>query len=259
MDASAFERGLPHGYYIPVEDIIGNSALKTMHQLERCLNDPTIGRLAIVGRHGVGKTFLMKHLHNFALNLGDDRFKYVIWVSLGDEFTIKDVQDAIAAALKCDIGHTPNRAHKLSKTLEDLGRFVLLLDGLTKSDVPESVEEILGHSVPAHGDGIECKLVVTTNCTASDSESRMLDSFTKVEVGCLPEKEAFELFKHEAGLDDIHVAMLDNIPKLLVKECGGIPGWIVNCASGSRVYGVDDLSGWRNALFQFKQLVQLNN
>ncbi|CAO2824610.1 unnamed protein product [Amaranthus hypochondriacus] len=251
MDDFAFERRLHRGHYIPADDIIGNSALNTMHLLQRCLNDPSIGRIAIVGRDGVGKTFLMKHLHNFALNLlGVERFDYVIWVSLGnDECSIEDVQDAIAAALKCDISDTPNKAHELSRTLGDLGRFVLLLDGLTKSDVPESVEEILGCSIPAHGDGIECnKLVVTSNCTASDSESRMLDSFTKVEVGSLTEKEAFELFKHEAGLDDKSVAVLDNIPKLLVKECGGVPRRIVNWAS--RMYGVDDIFEWRNALFQ---------
>ncbi|CAO2824613.1 unnamed protein product [Amaranthus hypochondriacus] len=231
----------PRGNRIPVKDIIGQSALNSFEQLEFLLQDANIGKIAIIGREGVGKTFLMKHLHNSAFKLGN-RFDYVIWVTSPNEFTIKIVQDYIAAAVNCDLScedSENDRARKLSKALTDLGRFAFFLDGVPISDL--SLEEI---GLPVHVQEGECKLIIST----SPENEVMIDGFRSVEVDCLPENEAYQLFMHEANLDEEFISLLKNIPRLVLNKCGGVASMIVNIAS--QMYGIHDIHEWRNVLFE---------
>ncbi|KMT04687.1 hypothetical protein BVRB_7g168700 [Beta vulgaris subsp. vulgaris] len=244
------ELGPYRGNYLPVKELMGRATLDTLVELEHLvlavLQDAEVGRIAICGREGIGKTFLMKHLHNSVLKWVE-RFDYVFWVTSLDGFSIKNVQDAVAAVVKCDLASDDDlnvRARKLSDTFAVLGSFVLFLDGVPEGDL--NLDQI-GITAPAEGS--ERKLVLTTSSTFG---CRMLDGFGTVELDRLSEKEAMQLFMHEAKIDMASVLLLNNIPSLLAKKCRGVPRMIVDIAS--RMCGVDDLHEWRNALFELGTL-----
>ncbi|KNA22366.1 hypothetical protein SOVF_034510 [Spinacia oleracea] len=236
------EQVLHRGNHLPVQEIMGQTTLNTLEEIECLLQNCEVERVAIRGREGIGKTFLMKHLHNCVLKWVE-RFDYVFWVTSPEKFSIKHVQDAVAAVLKCDISSDDDlriRGGILSNKLASLGSFVLFLDGVPNANF--SLDEI-GITVPTNGS--ECKLVLTTNST---SWCRILDGFETVEVDCLSENEAFELFLNEAKIDTKSVTLLNNIPRLLAERCGGVPRMIVNLAT--RMCGIEDLHEWRYALFE---------
>lgn len=212
---------------------MGKTALNTFPELRYLLQDDKICQIAILGREGMGKTYMMKHLHNCLLKWVD-RFAYVLWVSSPYEFSIKNMQDSVATLVKCDLTSDDDlveRARKLSDALASLGNFVLFMDGVPKADF--SMDQI---GIPVLAERNESKLVITTSSTL---ECRILDGFRMVEVDYLPEQEALELFIHEAKIDVTKATLLDSIPQLLVKRCHGVPHMIVNLAS--HMCGIDDL------------------
>ncbi|KAL2933391.1 hypothetical protein RDABS01_016510 [Bienertia sinuspersici] len=240
------EQGPHHGNHIPVKKLIGQGALNSLEKLRNLLQGSKVGRIAIRGKEGIGKSYLMKHLHNSALKW----FAYVYWVTSPDEFRLELVQDAVAAVVKCDFTHEDElkvRARKLSKKLRELdGSFVLFLDG-----VPNNAEFSLDQKgIPVPVQGSECKLVLTTTSSTTTLGCRMLHGFAAVELDCLSESEALELFMHEAKSDMKRVTSLSDIPRLLAKKCRGVPLTIVNVAS--YVCGIDDLNEWRNLLFELE-------
>ncbi|XP_021761895.1 probable disease resistance protein At5g63020 isoform X2 [Chenopodium quinoa] len=135
----SYARGLFRGNLLPVEAVVGQVASNTLVKLEYLLQNDKVGRIAIHGVEGVGKTFLMKHLHNSAVRWVD-RFDHVFWITFPDQFTIKNVQSAVAAAVNCDLASDDDlnvRARKLSDKLASFVSFALFLDG-----VPEVVGSI---------------------------------------------------------------------------------------------------------------------
>ncbi|KNA18743.1 hypothetical protein SOVF_067960 [Spinacia oleracea] len=237
------EQGPGRGNFIPVRELFGHVASDSLEQLLALLRGVEIGRIAIHGEIGIGKTFLMKHLHNSVLKW-EERFDCVIWVTCPHQFSIEGVQDAIAAAVKCELcsdDDVNKRAEILSDTLSGLGSFVLFLD-----DVPESqfcpVE--IGILVPAEGS--KSKLVLTTR---SALVSEKLGCFRKVHLDRLSDEEACELLLNEAGISGRSASLLKGIPNLLAKKCCGVPLMITDIAT--RMCGIDDIREWRNALFEF--------
>ncbi|XP_019106471.1 probable disease resistance protein At1g52660 isoform X2 [Beta vulgaris subsp. vulgaris] len=206
-EALSDARGLCRGYHIPVKQLVGRVASSTFDYLKVLLEGGGAGRIAIYGMEGIGKTFLMKHLHNYALK----RFDYVFWVSFPDMFTIKHLQDAVAAAVNCD---------------------------LTGAD-----HLFVGIPVPANGS--ECKLVLSTR---SSLEYKLFDCFQTVEVKRLPEEDAYKLFMREANIREGSSCSFDGIPRSLADRCSGVPRRIVNIAT--RMCGIDDPHEWKSALFE---------
>ncbi|XP_019106475.1 disease resistance protein At4g27190 isoform X2 [Beta vulgaris subsp. vulgaris] len=232
-------RGPCHGNHIPAKQLVGKVASKTLNRLKILLKGDKVGRIAIHGPRGCGKTLLMKHLHNYAL----DMFDNVFWVHFPSEFTIKSVQDVFAAVFNCDISRDDDltiRSVKLSHTLASLGRFALFLDGVPEAGL--SLEH-LGIPVPAEGSG--CKLVLSTG---SNLVCRMLDGLLIVNIGRLPSEEAYQLFRHEARIDKGSRSSLDDMPRLLADSCCGVPQEIVHLATF--MCGKDDPREWRYVLSQ---------
>ncbi|KNA22367.1 hypothetical protein SOVF_034520 [Spinacia oleracea] len=239
-------RGVCRGYHIPVEQLFGQVASEAFNHLKLLLEDDIIGRIAIHGIRGIGKTFLMKHIHNYALN----RFDYVFWVPSPVEFTIKCVQDAVAAVVKCDFACDDDlfvRASKLSGTLAKLGSFALFLDCVPKADF--SLEQV---GIPVPRESSKCKVVLSTSSTL---ECKILDCFETVEIERLLKEDAYELFMHKANIGKESVSSLDGFPSLLADRCCGVPQMIENVAS--RMCSIDDPREWKCALFEFNGVVPL--
>lgn len=224
------------GNLIPVRNLFGKVTSDAFQQLQALLQGDEVGRIAIHGIEGIGKTYLMKHLHNSALKWVE-RFDYVFWVTFPHQFSIRHVQDAVAAAVKCDLPSDDDlnlRAKKLSDTLAGLGSFVLYLD-----DVPEVHFSLVQIGIPVPAEGSKSKLVLTTR---SAVVSKLWDCSRPVKLDRLSDIEAAQLLTNEAN------SSLTSVSILLAKMCHGVPREIVDIAT--RMRGIDDPCEWRNALFE---------
>lgn len=240
--ALSVAQGPCRGGLIPVKPLVGQRASSTLKQLELLVQDEKVGRIAIHGLEGVGKTFLMKHLYNSVLNWVD-RFEHVFWVTFPDHCTIKNLQDAVAAVVKCDFASNDNlnvRARKLSDKLAGLVSFVLFLDGVLGADF--ALDQV---GIPVLAEGSKCKLVATTSSTL---ECRLLNGFKAVKVDSLPMEEAYELFVYEARIGAASDSSLGDTPRLLADRCCGLPRTIVDV--GTRMCGIDDPRERNYALFE---------
>lgn len=237
------------GKLLPVKEVVGRVPSNTLDRLKDMFNDDDrFGRIAIHGINGIGKTFLMMHLHNYGLN----EFDYVFWVSSAVEFTIESLQDAVAAVVKCDFAsgdHWSVRARKLSESFAKLGRFALFLDA-----VPKTVFSSNQFGIPVPARGSNCKLVL---CTSSASlESILFHDFKTVKVKPLPKNDAYELFINRAQIGEETISSLDGIPWKLSDRCCGVPHRIVDVAS--RMCGLSDPHEWKNELFKLESLDEKN-
>ncbi|CAO2840401.1 unnamed protein product [Amaranthus hypochondriacus] len=237
-------KGPLRGKLLPVKEVVGQVPSNTLDRLEDIFNDDRFGRIAIHGINGIGKTFLMMHLHNYGLN----EFEYVFWVSSSVEFTIESLQDAVAAVVKCDFAsgdHWSVRARKLSESFAKLGRFALFLDG-----VPKTVFSLNQFGIPVPARGSNCKLVVSTSSASLEGIS--FHDFKTVKVKPLPKNDAYELFINRAQIGEETISSLDGIPRKLSDRCCGVPRRIEDVAS--RMCGISDPHEWKNELFKLESL-----
>lgn len=235
---------------IPVNELFGQAAATNLEKLQSLLLDNNVGRIAIHGIEGIGKTILMKNLHYRVLKWVD-RFDYVFWISFPKQFSIKHIQDAVAVAVKCDLSNVDDlitRAKKLSHVFANLGRFVLFLDAAPEESF--SLEEV---GIPVPTEGSVCKLVLTTNSTLVCG---LLDCVKQVKLDPLTEEEACQFFMYKAGIHEGSSSSIKEVAKLLAKECSGVPRKIVDRAT--RMCGIDDICEWDNALFESRNIVKEN-
>jgi disease resistance protein RPS2 len=94
------------------------------------LMDDEFSVIGIYGMAGVGKTELLKHVHNELLQRSDIPY-YLYWVTVTDDFSINKLQKLIAECIGLDLSSEDNNlcAVKLSKKLEKQ-KCILILDNL---------------------------------------------------------------------------------------------------------------------------------
>ncbi|XP_010686100.1 probable disease resistance protein At1g52660 [Beta vulgaris subsp. vulgaris] len=160
----------------------------------------------------------MKHLHNYVLKwAAPEKFGFVFWVTIPRQFSIERVQDAVAAALKCDL-HSDDDLNVRAKTQSDmlarLGSFVLFLDNVPEARVSDL--DRIGIPVPAAES--KSKVVIAMRLTYV---SEMLDSYGTVKLDLLLDEEACELLINGASFSGRMRcdAMLNSIAGLLAKQC----------------------------------------
>ncbi|KAH1063512.1 hypothetical protein J1N35_028499 [Gossypium stocksii] len=194
----------------------------------------------------VGKTTIMKHIHNDLLK--QQRFKWVIWVTISKEFNVMKVQDDIAGALKLreDLaieGNKLRRAAILSEMLKKVGKHVLILDDMWDK---VSLEEV-GISKPSGSNG--CKLVLTTR---SEHVCKYMGCKV-IKVKPLSKEEALILFLNKVGPNIVQSPTIISTLKLVVKECASLPLTIVVVAGTMK--GEYNPRIWKNALKDLKERI----
>ncbi|GLT32385.1 hypothetical protein SLA2020_070560 [Shorea laevis] len=237
------ERSPAIGITLPTENMVGEVNVK--EKICEYLMGHEVGIIGVCGIGGVGKTTVMKHIHNELLNEAS-RFKKVVWVTVSHPLNVFRLQDAIARAMNLsnwqDELDELNCASRLMKVMKTV-KYALILDdvwdkfALHRIGIPE----------PTMENG--CKIVIT---------SRSIDvcNYLKcqvVKVPPLPEQESLNLFLDKVGQDVLRIPKLEEILKLMVAECAGLPLAIVVIAGSMR--GVQDISEWRNALRELRQCV----
>ncbi|KAB2032666.1 hypothetical protein E1A91_D05G400700v1 [Gossypium mustelinum] len=230
--------GLP----LETSELVGEEAVRK--EIWACLMQEEVSKIGVWGMGGVGKSTIMKHIHNDLLK--EQRFEKVVWVTISKDFNIVKLQNDIASALN---GKMPEEANKvrraaiLSEMLKRAGKHALILDDVW-SEV--SLEEI-GIPKPSSSNGY--KLVLTTRV-----EQVCKSMGCKViKVKPLSEEEALILFLSEVGPNIVQNQTLMPTLKLVVKECAGLPLTIVVIAGTLR--GEDDPLIWKNTLRELKERI----
>ncbi|KAH1063518.1 hypothetical protein J1N35_028505 [Gossypium stocksii] len=232
--------GLP----LPTSELVGEEAVK--NEIWACLMQEEVSKVGVWGMGGVGKTTIMKHIHNDLLE--EQRFKRVLWVTISKEFNVMKVQDDIADALKLKEdwpreGDKLRRAAILSEMLKNVGKHVLILDDVWDK---VSLEEV-GIPEPSGSNG--CKLVLTTR---SEHVCKYMGCKV-IKVKPLSEEEALILFLNKVGPNIVQSPTIMPTLKLVVKECAGLPLTIVVVAG--TMIGEDNPLIWKNALVELKERI----
>ncbi|GLU05975.1 hypothetical protein SLE2022_230470 [Rubroshorea leprosula] len=240
------ERAPARGNRIPTEDLVGE--ISTKEEIWGYLMGDEVGMIGVCGIGGVGKTTIMKNLHNDLQR--ETRFHKVIWVTVSHPLNAFELQKKIAGAMgerllnddKDDDG-VMMRAGELMDIMEGV-KFVVILDDVWENF---SLREV-GIPDPKAQNG--CKVVVTSRSIEVCSYL----SCKIVKVQPLSQEESLKLFLNTVGDVVLEVPGLEEILELIVEECAGLPLAIVVIAGSMR--GVDDVNVWRNALAELRDRVK---
>ncbi|KAK4839413.1 hypothetical protein QYF36_021741 [Acer negundo] len=225
---------------LPTPGLVGETTVK--EKIWAHLMGDSVSKIGVCGMRGIGKTSIMKHIHDDLLK--ETKFDKVIWITVSKEFDVIKLQEGIANALNEDL----SKLHKdrntwaaiLFKILEARKRYILILDDVWQRF---SLEDV-GIPEPTRGNG--CKLVLTTRST---EEARSMGCEI-IKVEHLQEKEALDLFLNNVGRDLLLIPTLHSTLKQVVEQCAGLPLVIVTVANS--LMGEYDIHTWNNALNELK-------
>ncbi|GLT41853.1 hypothetical protein SLA2020_158860 [Shorea laevis] len=243
-DGLTIDKPPPRGIILPTENIVGEDSAKK--KIWGHLMGSEIRMIGVCGIGGVGKTTIMKHIHNELLSVSN--FDRVIWVTVSNPLNIIKLQENIARAMN-DRMRLPEgedrvrRATTLMRIMEAVGRYLLILDDVWEKF---SLMEV-GIPEPTTQNG--SKIVMTTR--SIEVCQRMGYNIVKVEP--LSFQESLDLFLDKVGRHLLQVPNLEGILKLIVKECGGLPLAIVVIAETMK--GEDDVNVWNNTLNELRERV----
>ncbi|GLT87470.1 hypothetical protein SLE2022_055520 [Rubroshorea leprosula] len=234
---------------LPVSKLQSNEAVKA--KILAYLKGEEVAKLGVWGMGGIGKTTIMKHIHNELQEQPERKFKKRIWVTVSQNFQIYKLQEQIASSLKEELPKDQNivmRAAKLSEMLEENKHkpYVLILDDVWESfDLNE-----VGIPEPDATNG--CKLVLTTR---SQEVARSMGC-CRIKVDTLPPEEALKLFLNKVGdtvLSDHGGGIkrdLESTLKEIVDECDGLPLALITVAGSLKEISESRL--WSVALNQLR-------
>ncbi|KAJ8616920.1 hypothetical protein MRB53_013106 [Persea americana] len=142
----------------PAATLQSESANTTMRRIWNHLLDVEIRKVGVYGMGGVGKTTILKHIHNQLLHSGV--FKSIFWVTVSKALDLYRLQEEIAGAIGLDLSNRvdneENRSSKIHAELSRRERCLLILDDVWK---PFPLDRI-GIPEPNQTNGF--KLAITT-------------------------------------------------------------------------------------------------
>ncbi|GLT47445.1 hypothetical protein SLA2020_211430 [Shorea laevis] len=236
------ERAPARGNRIPTGDLVGE--IFTKEEIWGYLMGDEVGMIGVCGIGGVGKTTIMKNLHNDLQR--ETTFQKVIWVTVSHPLNVFELQKKIAGAMDERLLDDDEEMMRAGALMDIMGRvkFVLILDDVWEKF---SLKEV-GIPDPTAQNG--CKVVVTSRSIEVCSYL----SCKIVQVQPLSQEESLKLFLNTVGDVVLEVPGLEEILELIVEECAGLPLAIVVIAGSMR--GVDDVNVWENALIELQDRVR---
>ncbi|GKV02984.1 hypothetical protein SLEP1_g15354 [Rubroshorea leprosula] len=243
-DDIAIDQPPGRGMTLPTEDARGRTDVT--EQIWGYLMGDAVGMIGVCGPGGIGKTTLMKNIHNDLLN--GPKFNKVIWATVPYPISIVKLQANIAHNMQLTLPENVSeeqRAATLSEILSRV-RFVLILDDAWGTFSFEDV----GIPKPTQQNG--CKVIITSR---SVELCNYIGCEQVIRMQQFPEKESLNLFLDTVGHDVLlKIPNLEETLKLVVAECAGLPLAIVVIARSMR--GANDISAWKYALFELKNRVK---
>uniref|UniRef100_A0A1J3HJE6 Putative disease resistance protein n=1 Tax=Noccaea caerulescens TaxID=107243 RepID=A0A1J3HJE6_NOCCA len=199
------------------------------------------GIMGLYGMGGVGKTTLLTQINN---KFSEERrgFDFVIWVVVSKELHVEKIQDEIAQNIGLG-GEEWKQKEKSQKTnvlynFLKKKRFVLFLD-----DIWEKVD-LTEIGVPFPTTQNKCKVVFTTRSQEVCSRMGVEDP---MEVQCLAENEAFDLFKKKVGERTLGSdPEIPGLARKVAKKCCGLP--LALSVIGETMSCKRTVGEWRSAI-----------
>ncbi|KAB2006203.1 hypothetical protein ES319_D11G326500v1 [Gossypium barbadense] len=236
---------------LPTQTLVGHQ-VRVRDEIYGYLMGGEVGMIGVCGMGGIGKTTIMRDVHNRLIQ--EAKFKNLIWITVSGNFDIRKIQQDIVSQLKRALpGHenTTVRGGKLSTMLSEMlrkgGRYALILDDVWSSfDLGE-----IGIDEPTKDNG--CKVVLTTR---SEEVIRSMGC-KKVQVACLSKHEATNLFLSKVGQDVSANPTLKSSIKLAVAECDGLPLALVTLAASMK--GISNPRVWENAVNELRSDIHIRN
>ncbi|KFK40143.1 hypothetical protein AALP_AA3G336200 [Arabis alpina] len=182
------------------------------------LKEDGVGLMGLYGMGGVGKTTLLTQLNNkfSGVKCG---FDFVIWVVASKELHIEKIQDEITqkVSLVDEKWKQKDQRQKADVIYNFLKkkRFVLFLD-----DIWEKVD-LTEIGVPFPTTRNRCKVAFTTRSQDVCAHVGVEDP---MEVQCLGENEAFDLFQKKVGKTTLGSdPEIPYLAKIVARKCSGLP------------------------------------
>ncbi|GKV44769.1 hypothetical protein SLEP1_g51925 [Rubroshorea leprosula] len=227
---------------IPTENLVGE--ISTKEEIWGYLTGDEFGMIGVCGIGGVGKTTIMENVYNDLRK--QTKFQKFLWVTVSHPLNVFELQKKIAGGMEETLSEDKEEKMRAAELMDIMGRrkFVLILDDVWDKF---SLKDV-GIPDPKAQNG--CKVVVT-------SRSIEVCSYLQckiVKVKPLSKEKSLKLFLDTVGDDISQVTGLEDILKLIVEECAGLPLAIVVIAASMR--GVDDVNVWRNALTELRERVK---
>ncbi|GLU15350.1 hypothetical protein SLE2022_318480 [Rubroshorea leprosula] len=227
---------------IPTENLVGQ--ISTKEEIWGYLMGDEFGMIGVCGIGGVGKTTIMEHVYNDLRK--ETKFQKFLWVTVSHPLNVFELQKKISGGMGETLSEDEEEKMRAAELMGIMGRrkFVLILDDVWDKF---SLKDV-GIPDPKVQNG--CKVVVTSRSIEVCSYLRC----KIVKVKPLSKEKSLKLFLDTVGDDISRVTGLEDILKLIVEECAGLPLAIVVIAASMR--GVDDVNVWRNALTELRERVE---
>ncbi|PKI31420.1 hypothetical protein CRG98_048191 [Punica granatum] len=185
----AYEPADPPMFEIPLEPPVGLDS--SFEEVWKWVQDDSVRRIGIYGMGGVGKTTLLKKIHNEFLGIRND-YDVVAWVVVSQPIDPTKIQKAIWDKLnlpKSEWDRTSefDRAPKILNIMKRKS-FLLFLD-----DVWDEIN-LLNIGIPYRGHQRQSKIIFTTR---SGEVCGLMQAERTKKIGCLPRDKALELFREK--------------------------------------------------------------
>ena len=246
-------RSLPAVVRLPLGNTVG---LDSMYErVCRLLTEDEAGIVVLYGKHGIGKTTLMKKINNGLLETSHD-FDVVIWVEVSQEASEGDVQQVIGNRLQIIDSMWQNR-NQQERAIEIFNimkriRFLLLLDNVQKPlDLSEigvpSVSEI---GVPPHV--YKSKVIIATRTISSIFNEMQVNR--QLEVGPLAPTEGWALFIKLIGENTLNSSpAIEQLARNILTKCEGLPYAIV---MAGRQLAARNVGEWEQSTQELEYLIR---
>ncbi|XP_011009057.1 PREDICTED: probable disease resistance protein At4g27220 isoform X2 [Populus euphratica] len=198
---------LPSKEFTPSE-----SSEEAFKQIMKALKDDNVNMIGLHGMGGVGKTTLVKEVGRRAKE--SQLFPEVLMATVSQNPNVIGIQDRMADSLHLKFEKTSKegRASELWQRLQGKKMLIILDDVWKHIDLKEI-------GIPFGDDHRGCKILLTTRRAKACSSMKCQQ---KVFLRELPEKEAWDLFRISAGLDDGD-STLNEVARDVARECHGLP------------------------------------
>ncbi|XP_039116677.1 probable disease resistance protein At1g61190 [Dioscorea cayenensis subsp. rotundata] len=189
---------------IPVRpDLVEAITSPYVKQISDHLKNVKVNVIGICGMIGIGKTTLLRVIHNSLLDGGN----HVIMIEDSHNLDLEKIQKKIAEELNMPNHSKRNILHYLQGK-----KFLFLLDGICqKVDFAEEIGIPLGNN----------KVIFTASNRDMCSEMR---AHPIVEMKCLEDEEvAWHVFNQNAKTENLEFDSVNDLAKEVVHKCGGLP------------------------------------